>query len=90
MEKDKVVVGGHYVIAHGGSHAVIVRVDRVRYVENYHNRATVRVDCTKLSTGRTITLKSFVKLRYPVVKSPSGTWVRPQPDGTAVRDDVRS
>jgi hypothetical protein len=74
MKAEQIVVGGTYLIRHHGEVGLTeVRVDAIEQKETYvgfsryssqpQYRALTRYRCTKLSTGRTITVKSATKFR---------------------------
>lgn len=74
MKAEQIVVGGVYLIRHQGEIGLSeVRVDAIEEQERYAGynaysrqpqyRMTTRYRCTKLSTGRSITVKSAAKFR---------------------------
>lgn len=60
MKKSEVKIGEHYAIRHHGAHNLsVIRIDSESLYGGWN--------ATKLSTGRTIRIKSAAKLRYKVL-----------------------
>jgi len=69
MLKRDVVLGRHYAIAHTSYNKLsVIRLDSVSIYGGYN--------ATKLSTGRSIRVKSAAKLRCEVVRGQNGRWER--------------
>jgi hypothetical protein len=65
MLKKEVKIGGFYAIRHHTDSATRLSVIRIDSESQYGGW-----NATKLSTGRSIRIKSAAKLRYEVVRSP--------------------
>jgi hypothetical protein len=69
MLKSQVKIGSHYAIRHHTDSATKLSVVRIESVSQYGG-----YNATKLSTGRSIRIKSAAKLRHEVEKGGDGKW----------------